>query len=142
MPRAEFYNLAESLSPQFGTRSRAADHKERRKPRQWASDNLREFPLPLWLSAVILEFTMITAQPRLYARCGLVGAGIRVGRAAPGTQRDFRIKVNGTFGAKPGAFPLDGCMPGIPAIKIFAQCFGDPRADAFAQRIADIKIFA
>ena len=83
---------------------------------------------------------MIAAQPLLHPQRRVVGAGIGVGRAAFGVQRDLRIEMDGAFGAKPGALPLDRDVPGISAVEIFAHRFADPLADAPAQRIADIEI--
>ena len=49
---------------------------------------------------VILEAAMIAAQPFFHSQSRLVGAGIGIGRAGFGIQRDLGVEVNGAFGAK------------------------------------------
>src|SRR5262249_1062903 len=92
------------------------------------------------IGTMLLEPAMIAAQPPLDAQRRLVGAGIGVGRLPFGVQRDLRIQMNGAFGAKTEAFARHGDVPRIAAVEILAHHFGDPVADAPAQRLADVDI--
>ena len=83
---------------------------------------------------------MIAAQSLLHPQRSLIGAGVSVGRAGFGVQRDLGIEVNGAFGAKPGTVPRDRCMTGIAAVEIFVQGFADPHVDTLAQRVTDVEI--
>jgi hypothetical protein len=55
-------------------------------------------------------------------------------------QRDFRIKMNGAFGAKAEALARHGDVTRIAAVEVLAHRFGDPVVDAPPQRFADVDV--
>src|SRR6185437_5977460 len=91
---------------------------------------------------VILQALMVAPQPLFDAERRLIGTRIGVGGHAFRMQRDFRIQMNGAFGAKAKTFALQRGMSRIAAVEILAHRFGDPRLDTPAQCLADLNVFS
>ena len=91
---------------------------------------------------MILQPAVIAAQPLLDPQRRLIGAGVRVSRQAFGVQGDFRVEMDGAFGAEPESLPLERGMSGIAAIEIFAHGFGDALAHALAQRVTHVEVLS
>src|SRR5581483_2182525 len=94
------------------------------------------------LGPVILQALMVAPQPLFDAERRLIGTRIGVGGHAFRMQRDFRIQMNGAFGAKAKTFALQRGMSRIAAVEILAHRFGDPRLDTPAQCLADLNVFS
>ena len=91
---------------------------------------------------MVFQAAMIAAQPLLDPQRCLIRARVSIGRHAFGVQRDFRVEMNGAFGAESKSVALERHVPRIAAVKIFAHGLGDAAADALTQGVADVDIFS
>src|SRR5271155_1440362 len=94
------------------------------------------------IGPVILAPAMIAAELLFHPRNRLIGAEIRFGRLALGTQRNLGIEVNRALGAESETVTRQRGVAGIAAVEILVQGFGDARADLPAQSVANVEIFA
>ena len=70
---------------------------------------------------MILEPTLVTAQPLLDAQGRLVGAGIGVGRKRVGFKHDTRIEMDQALGAEAEPLLADGDVAGKSAVEILGR---------------------
>src|SRR6516164_1663955 len=92
------------------------------------------------LVPMLLEASVVAAEPLFDAQRRLIGAGIGVWRHAFGMQRDFGVEMDRTLGAE--AEPVFGQrdVARIAAVEIFTHGLRYSRIDAFPQSLAQVEI--
>src|SRR5690242_19247867 len=85
---------------------------------------------------------MVAAQPLFQVARRLIGAEIGISRHRIGAQHNPGIKMHHTFGVEAERLLADRGMAGKSAVEILFERFEDAGADAFAQSLAELDLFA
>src|SRR5690242_10311770 len=85
---------------------------------------------------------MVAAQPLFQVARRLIGAEIGISRHRIGAQHNPGIKMHHTFGVEAERLLADRGMAGKSAVEILFERFEDSGADAFAQSLTELDLFA